>query len=288
MKTNADKVLLFATGLFVAGLAVVAGAISFAHMVELAARHDQFGWKAYAFPVSVDGLEIVASLFLVTQHRAGRPTGWIPWVALIVGTVASLAANVAVGGHDIVGKAMAGWPALSMLVSVKLLFAMFDHTGGDDQRTVRDDQRPSAAVPAVPGPVRRTGRDEPGPSGMVPAGGTEQPVPSPATPPGPPAGGDATGHGAVGGSRGGDSVRLRAVEVRDVAYLIPAARAARATLAAAGRRLSRDALAAAMREDGHGVSNAGASLLLRVLRAEDGATPFAPIHRAEPTGHNVA
>ncbi|GAB1693275.1 hypothetical protein [Krasilnikovia sp. M28-CT-15] len=62
-------------------------------------------------PISVDGLEIVASLYLVAQRRAGRPTGWIPWFALIVGTAASLTANIAVGGADPIGKALAGWPA---------------------------------------------------------------------------------------------------------------------------------------------------------------------------------
>ncbi|MCT2282065.1 DUF2637 domain-containing protein, partial [Micromonospora chalcea] len=127
-------------------MAGVAGAISFSHMTELALRHGQSGWKAYAFPVSVDGLEIVASLHLVVQRRAGRRTGWVPWVALVVGTLASLAANVAVGGDDLMGKALAGWPALSMLAAVKLLFSMIDHAG-DDQRTVRDDQRTAADRP---------------------------------------------------------------------------------------------------------------------------------------------
>lgn len=87
MSNRTDKALRVLTGLTVAGLAVVAGAISFAHMTELATEHGQTGWKAYAFPISVDGLEIVASLYLVAQRRAGRPTGWIPWVALVVGTV---------------------------------------------------------------------------------------------------------------------------------------------------------------------------------------------------------
>ncbi|WP_233601159.1 MULTISPECIES: DUF2637 domain-containing protein [Micromonospora] len=73
-------------------------------MTELALRHGQFGWKAYASPVSVDGLEIVASLHLVGQRRAGRRTGWVPWVTLVVATLASLAANVAVGGDDLMGK----------------------------------------------------------------------------------------------------------------------------------------------------------------------------------------
>ncbi|BCB92015.1 DUF2637 domain-containing protein [Phytohabitans suffuscus] len=114
MRIHTDKLLLIVTALFVAGLAIVAGAVSFSHMQELAIDHHQLGWKSYAFPVSVDGLEIVASLYLVAQRRAGRPTGWIPWVALIVGTLASLAANVAVGGADPIGKALAGWPAVSM------------------------------------------------------------------------------------------------------------------------------------------------------------------------------
>jgi ABC-type Fe3+-siderophore transport system permease subunit len=133
MKTRTDRTLLILTALFVGALAFVAGAISFAHMRELATHHDQLGWKSYAFPISVDGLEVVASLYLVAQRRTGRPTGWVPWVALIVGTAASLAANVAVGGADPIGKALAGWPALSMLVSVKLLFAMFDHESVDQR-----------------------------------------------------------------------------------------------------------------------------------------------------------
>ena len=85
MSSRTDKVLRVLTGLTVAGLAIVAGAISFAHMTELAMKHDQTGWKAYAFPVSVDGLEIVASLYLVVQRRAGRPRagfrGWRSWSA---------------------------------------------------------------------------------------------------------------------------------------------------------------------------------------------------------------
>jgi hypothetical protein len=64
--------------------------------------------------------------------------------------------------------------------------------------------------------------------------------------------------------------------VRDVADLIPAARAARAALAASGRRLSRDALADRMRDDGHAVSNARACLLVKILKAEDTVTTLGP------------
>jgi hypothetical protein len=276
MKTRTDTLLLIVTALFVGALAIVAGTISFAHMRELATHHDQLGWKAYAFPISVDGLEIVASLYLVAQRRAGRHTGWIPWVALIVGTLASLAANVAVGGADPIGKALAGWPAVSMLVSVKLLFSMVDHTEVDQRTTVRDDQRTSRIVPDVPGTVHRTGRDEPAPSRAVPGGRTNSSSPS-AT-----GTADRTAEPTTGISAGpctstqpapgapGD--RPAPIDIRTVADLIPAARAARAALDLDGRSLSRDNLADAMREDGNGVSNARASLLLKILKAEKDMT----------------
>lgn len=79
----------------VAGLAGIAGAISYSHMRNLAAAHGETGWQAHAFPLSVDGIEIVASLVLLADRRAGRPSGWLPWAALAAGTTASLAANVA-------------------------------------------------------------------------------------------------------------------------------------------------------------------------------------------------
>ncbi|MDW5324261.1 DUF2637 domain-containing protein [Plantactinospora sp. KLBMP9567] len=267
MSTRTDKALRMLTALTVAALAIVAGAISFSHMAELAVRHGQTGWKAYAFPISVDGLEIVASLYLVAQRRAGRPTGWVPWVALVVGTLASLAANIAVGGHDPVGKALAGWPAPSMLVSVKLLFSMIDH-GEDDQRTAGDDQRTAADRPSVPGTVRQTGPD---------GGRSSRPTADERTAaPGPSANNAADR--PTGLTRGRPTEmgsRPAPVDVRPVAHLLPAARAARAMLATKGRSLSRDALADVMRDDGHGVSNERASLLLKILRAEQETAPLA-------------
>jgi hypothetical protein len=75
MKTRTDKTLMILTALFVGALAIVAGAISFSHMRELALDHDQLGWKSLAFPISVDGLEIVASLYLARRaaYRLGAP-----------------------------------------------------------------------------------------------------------------------------------------------------------------------------------------------------------------------
>ncbi len=268
------------TGLTVAGLAGVAGAISFSHMAALALEHGQLGWKSSAFPISVDGLELTASLYLLAQHRAGRRVGVLPWAALLVGTAASLAANVAVGGHDLVGRALAGWPAISLLVSIKLLFSMFDHDR-EDQQVVRDDQRTVPDGAAVPGTVPGTVPAGPAPSGTTGGPGTDTLRPS------------GTGHGSTPGApdtRPAPGAAARggaALDIRDVADLIPAARAARAALAATGRRLSRDALADRMRDDGHGVSNARASLLVKILKAEDGVTPFGPVPAPTTTGDDA-
>jgi hypothetical protein len=270
LKSQTDKILMMLTATFVGGLALVAGAVSFAHMRELALDYDQVGWKSYAFPISVDGLEIVASLYLVAQRRAGRPTGWVPWVALIVGTAASLAANIAVGGDEPIGKALAGWPALSMLVSVKLLFSMIDHTAVGQRTGVPDDQRTAAPVRDVPGivPAERTNSLAPSATGPV----------------------DRTGEAASGryasGRPGGPVNPAVPLDSRSVAHLIPAARAARARLIVEGRSLSRDNLAAVMRDDGHGVSNQRVSLLLVILKAERDVTIIASV--AVRSGSEVA
>jgi hypothetical protein len=111
----------------VATLGVIAGAVSYAHMKILAERHGETGWRAHAFPLSVDGIEIVASLVLLADRRLGRRSGWLVWAALSAGTVASVAANVAVGATDSVGRVVAGWPAFALLVAIKLMSGLVDH-----------------------------------------------------------------------------------------------------------------------------------------------------------------
>ena len=272
------------TGLTVAALAGVAGAISFAHMAALAVEHGQTGWKSSAFPVSVDGLELVASLYLLAQHRAGRHrVGVLPWAALLVGTAASLAANVAVGGHDLVGRALAGWPAISLLVSIKLLFSMFDH-GNQDRPSVRDDQRTVPDGTAVPATAPGTVPAETVQSGTTDGPRTDRPAPSVSDAdrvPGPPGATPDSGAGSSGAATTGGAVE---VDFRSVLDLLSAARAARAAVEVSGRRLSRDALADQMRHDGHGVSNARACLLIKILRAEDNATPFGRMPDARQDG----
>ncbi|MDG4789823.1 hypothetical protein O7626_28515 [Micromonospora sp. WMMD1102] len=73
------------------------------------------------------------------------------------------------------------------------------------------------------------------------------------------------------------------VDIRTLAHLLPAARAARAALGNSGRSLSRDALADTMRGDGQGVSNARASVLLKILKAEGTQASATALSKHDPT-----
>jgi hypothetical protein len=124
---RADKWLGRAAGATVAGLAGIAGAMSYSHTRLLAAAHGDAGWHAHAFPLSVDGVEMVASLVLLADRRAGRKSGWLPWAALTIGTAASLAANIAIADNGIISRVIAGWPAVALLIAVKLLSGILEH-----------------------------------------------------------------------------------------------------------------------------------------------------------------
>ncbi|WP_098007657.1 DUF2637 domain-containing protein [Streptomyces sp. sk226] len=97
--------------------AVIAGALSFAHLHDLAAAAGQDGWKAWAYPVSVD-------LLLVAAWRRMRTTAdnRAAWAWFVIALAASLGANVATAGlldlNDVpawLRILVAGWPALAFL-----------------------------------------------------------------------------------------------------------------------------------------------------------------------------
>jgi hypothetical protein len=207
----------------VAGLAGAAGALSYSHMRQLAQDHGQAGWHAHAFPLSVDGVEIVASLVLLADRQAGRRSGWLPWAALAAGTAGSLAANIATAHPDPVSRLIAGWPALALLIAVKLLSGILHRQSSADQL-------------GVPGPE----------STQQEASNGKSRNPDPSAPASP------------------------VSEIAsDIAFLLPAARAARTELHLNGQSLTRDALAARLRQHGHPIRNDRITPLLRQLRQEE-------------------
>ncbi|MEV5366589.1 DUF2637 domain-containing protein [Streptomyces cellulosae] len=154
--------------------AVIAGALSFAHLHDLAAAAGQDGWKAWAYPVSVD-------LLLVAAWRRLRSDGpsRLAWCWFLIALVASLGANVATAGlldlDDVpawLRILVAAWPALAFMGGTLLAHS----TSG------RSASGPAPADPAS-GPVTEVER-EPG-TAPEPALASEEPPALPTADPDP-------------------------------------------------------------------------------------------------------
>ncbi|MEU5630276.1 DUF2637 domain-containing protein [Streptomyces rishiriensis] len=148
--------------------AVIAGALSFAHLHDLAAAAGQDGWKAWAYPVSVD-------LLMVAAWRRLRSEGpsRLAWCWFLIALFASLGANVATAGFldladppALLRLGIAGWPALAFLGGTLLAHSA-------DHRT----STPPAPVPA-PEPDL-TDDHEPHPEPMPAPEPTSAPVEEP-------------------------------------------------------------------------------------------------------------
>ncbi|SEP62285.1 DUF2637 domain-containing protein [Streptomyces radiopugnans] len=173
--------------------AVIAGALSFAHLHDLAAAAGQNGWKAWAYPISVDLLLVAAWHRIRTLQAADLPAG-SAWCWFVIALAASLGANVATAGlldlTDVpawLRILVAGWPALAFFGGTLLA-----HTTPDTDPAPDAEPEPSAAEPdsaasvverePQPGPVARP---EPEPTPELPAP-APAPTPAPATPTAPP------------------------------------------------------------------------------------------------------
>lgn len=101
--------------------AAIAGALSFAHLHDIAEAAGQHGWKAWAYPVSVD-LLLVAAWHRMRTLRANGAPARAAWTWFAVSLAASLGANVATAGlldmqhvPAVLRILVAGWPALAFL-----------------------------------------------------------------------------------------------------------------------------------------------------------------------------
>jgi outer membrane biosynthesis protein TonB len=101
--------------------AVIAGALSFAHLHDIAEAAGQHGWKAWAYPISVDLLLVAAWRRMRTLRTTDQPAG-AAWAWFVIALTASLGANIATAGlldlHQTpawLRILVAGWPALAFL-----------------------------------------------------------------------------------------------------------------------------------------------------------------------------
>jgi Protein of unknown function (DUF2637) len=125
-------------------LALIAGTVSYLHMHRLVALHGQPGWVASLTPLSVDGMIVAASATLFAESRAGRRGAVLPWALLVAGSVASLAANVAVAEPTLTGRVIAAWPSFALTASWELLTRQVRRSApaGDGQGLTERDAVP--------------------------------------------------------------------------------------------------------------------------------------------------
>ena len=151
MSAGADRWIGWTTIGCVALLALIAGTVSYLHMHMLVAEHGQPGWVAALTPLSVDGMIVAASTTLLADSRSGRTGGALPWALLVAGSVASLAANVAVAEPTLIGRVIAAWPSFALTASFELLTGQVRHNAAGKGAQDRRPRPPQPATPATGG-----------------------------------------------------------------------------------------------------------------------------------------
>lgn len=160
--------------------AVIAGALSFAHLHDIAEAAGQDGWKGWAYPISVDLLLVAAWRRLRTLRAAGQPAT-AAWTWFLIALAASLGANIATAGllnlDDVpnwLRILVAGWPALAFLGGTLLVHNPDGETS--EQTDEHPEQAPALAPPTPPdAPVTA-----PANVAALPTADTSDPEPAPA------------------------------------------------------------------------------------------------------------
>ncbi|WP_328735136.1 DUF2637 domain-containing protein [Streptomyces bobili] len=166
--------------------AVIAGALSFSHLHDLAEAAGQGGWKAWAYPISVDLLLVAAWRRMREAQRAGLPSGG-PRLWFLVALAASLGANIATAGlldlDDVPASLrviVAGWPAVAFFGGT--LLAHTPRTAKEPAASAPSETLVTVDAPdrdALPAPSTEPVSEEPA-TGLV---ATPPPVPAVALPP---------------------------------------------------------------------------------------------------------
>ena len=119
------------------GLALIAATVSYLHMHMLVELHGQPGWVAALTPFSVDGMIVAASTTLLADSRAGERGGVLPWALLVIGSTASLGANVAVAQPTAVGRVIAAWPSFALIGAYEMLTRQIRHRADSSKPKLR-------------------------------------------------------------------------------------------------------------------------------------------------------
>ena len=141
---------------YVLGFGVVAGIAAWAsywHQVDVATLAHQPAKLAYALPLSVDGMLVVATMAMGEDRANGRrPRGWARfafWAGATVSTVANIT-STAVHYGDPISIVVSAWAPICFLISVEIV----SHKGRKDRPgTVPAAPTPAQEIRVTPEPV---------------------------------------------------------------------------------------------------------------------------------------
>jgi len=136
--SDLDAWLRRGCALVVAGVAAYA---SYVHQREFALQGGADEVSASLWPLSVDGVLLLATVGLLKPSgRGGRRARYAVWLAFLLGIAVSLAANIAAAPASVWKPVLvAGWPPVALLLSVELLAhrpIVRTETGGEDAKGV--------------------------------------------------------------------------------------------------------------------------------------------------------
>jgi hypothetical protein len=118
MRLNLTTVAARAAAFIVAG---VAGAASFEHIASVAIAAGERPWVGYTLPLAIDGLIVVGVAALLEDKRHGRTGRMSARLAVTVGVLATLAANIASAQPTWTARLVAVAAPVSFLLSVEVL-----------------------------------------------------------------------------------------------------------------------------------------------------------------------
>lgn len=142
-------------------VAAVAGAASYEHIASVAIRAGERAWVGYALPLAIDGLIVVGVAALLEDRHGGRVPRTSARVAVAVGVLATLAANVASAEPTWTARLVAVAAPVSFLLSVEVLTRTGRQpaTGRTPPRTTRrTTRRTSSRTPAAAKVARAAAR----------------------------------------------------------------------------------------------------------------------------------
>ena len=91
---------------------------------------------------------VASSMTLLSDARHGRKGGFLPWTLLIIGSAASLAANVAVADPTVWSRVIHAWPSFALIGTYELLMREFrtaaksvrNASAADEQAPAREEE----------------------------------------------------------------------------------------------------------------------------------------------------